>query len=49
MGNILKLNKSSKTTKKAFVSTKKVTHKARVLTASDVQANRSMAYTYLNI
>lgn len=49
MGNILKLNSSSKITKKANVSAKKVTHKARVLTASDVQANRSMAYTYLNL
>lgn len=49
MGIILSPNKNSKTAKKALVSTNKVTHKARVLTPSDVQKNRSMAYTYLNI
>ena len=51
MGNILKLKASSKVTKKTHASSnsKKVNHRARVLTSSDVQANRSMAYTYLNI
>lgn len=49
MGNIITINKNSKSTKKSFLSTKKVTHKAKALTPSDVQANRSMAYTYLNL
>lgn len=49
MGNIIKISKNPKTTKKAFLSTKKVIHKAKVLTPSDVKENRSMAYTYLNL
>lgn len=49
MGNIVRLNKNASSTKKVHVSTKKVIHKAKILTPSDVQANRSMAYTYLNL
>ena len=48
MGNILNLTKKSKATKKSFTSTKKVNHKAKVLTPQDVQNNRSMAYQYLS-
>jgi hypothetical protein len=47
MGNILNLTKKSKATKKSFTSTKKVNHRAKVLTLQDVQDNRSMAYKYL--
>ena len=48
MGNILNLSKKTKATKKLFASTKKVNHKAKVLTTQDVQNNRSMAYQYLS-
>ena len=47
MGNILNLTKKSKATKKSFTSTKKVNHKAKVMTLDDIKNNRSMAYTYL--
>lgn len=47
MGNILNLTKKSKATKKSFTSTKKVNHKAKVMTLDDIKNNRSMAYNYL--
>ncbi|WP_168816917.1 hypothetical protein [Lutibacter sp. B1] len=58
MGNFINKNKAkSSNSKKVFtgvskiqsISTKKVIHKAKVLTPSDVEANRCMAYSYLSL
>lgn len=51
MGNFIKKPSkvsSARATKRSYVTSKKITHKATVLTTSDVEANRSMAYSYLS-
>lgn len=44
------INKNNQTTSKRDRSTvNRIVHKAKILTAQDVEDNRSMAYTYLNL
>lgn len=48
MGNLIK-NKGKISSSKRSRTSKKVSHKAKVLTVADVTANRSMAYSYLQL
>ena len=48
MGHLIR-NNSKLSSKKGKVAKKRIVHRAKVLTIADVQANRSMAYTYLNL
>jgi len=52
MGNFI--GKSSKivsvrASKKSAISSNKIIHRAKVLSSSDVEANRCMAYAYLSL
>lgn len=51
MGHLIKTSKirSSKSKASNSITVKRVLHKAKVLTAADVEANRSTAYTYLTL